>query len=158
MRSSVGLGVFFLLLSPPLATGGPNALHTYSALELIEIENQRNEKGQKLPDEYIPKLREEILYSIVGLHLFHRVEDHVDSAVAEAKPERVVQLKVSIVGYSGAQNNARVTALVSFTDKDDKKEVLQKKVDARLFYDQGALTSAMRKLARSISNLVRDNW
>ncbi len=35
MRSSVGLGVFFLLLSPPLATGGPNALHTYSALELM---------------------------------------------------------------------------------------------------------------------------
>ena len=158
MRRSIAAGVFSVLLLLSLAVAGPNALRTYSALEMLEIENQRNEKGQKLPDEYIPKLREEILYAIVGLHLFHRVEDHVDSTVAEAKPERVVQFKVRIVGYSGAQNNARVSALVSFTDKDDKKEILQKTVDARLFYDQGALTAAMRKLARSIGNVVRDNW
>ena len=158
MKRSIALGVLFLLLSPGLAVGGPNALRIYSALEMLEIENQRNEKGQKLPDEYVPRLRHEVLYAIVGLHLFHRVEDHFDSAVAEVKPERVVQLKVRIVGYSGAQNNARVTALVTFTDKDDKKEILQKKVDAQLFYDQGALTAAMRKLARSIGNVVRDNW
>ena len=158
MKRSIALGVLFLLLSLGLAVGGPNALRAYSALEMLEIENQRNEKGQKLPDEYVPRLRDEVLYAIVALHLFHRVEDHFDSAVAEIKPERVVQLKVRIVGYSGAQNNARVTALVTFTDKDDKKEILQKKVDAQLFYDQGALTAAMRKLARSIGNVVRDNW
>ena len=158
MRRAIGVGVFFAVLFPSLAVAGPNALRAYSALEMLEIENERNEKGQKLPDEYIPKLREEVLYAIVGLHLFHRVEDHVDSTVAGAKPERLGQLKVRIVGYSGAQNNARVTALVILTDKEDKKEILQKRVDARLFYDQGALTAALRKLARSIGNVVRDNW
>lgn len=158
MRRTIGVGVFLAVLFPSLAVAGPNALRAYSVLEMLEIENERNEKGQKLPDEYIPKLREEVLYAVVGLHLFYRVEDHVDSTVAGAKPERVVQLKVRIVGYSGAQNNARVSALLILTDKEDKKEILQKRVDARLFYDQGALTAAMRKLARSIGSVVRDNW
>lgn len=152
--------LLLLTFSTPLALAGsgPNTLRPYSAFELLDIDNQRNEKGQKLPDEYMPRLHEALLYSVVNLHRFHRVMDHVDSAVPEGKPEKVVLMKVKIVGYSGAQNNARVTALVTFTSKDDAKEIFQQKVNAQLYYDQGAMTSAMRKLARSIADLVQDNW
>ena len=115
-------------------------------------------EAQKIPDEFVPDLRESLVYVIVGQHLFRRVEDHTDDAVIATGPENVLQLKVRIVGYTGAQNNAGVSAMVHFIDKQTGTEIFQRKVDAHLIYDQGALTSALRKLGRSIGDVVKDNW
>lgn len=157
MRKAWLLPVLLLLVTGAWAQG-TGSLRRYSALELLPIENNRNERGQKIPDEFVPDLRENLLYVIVGQHLFRRVENHSDEAVIAASPENVLQLKVRIVGYTGAQNNAGVSAMVFFIDKQTGAEIFQKKVDAHLFYDQGALTAALRKLGRSIGDVVRDNW
>ena len=157
MRRAWLLPILLLLVTGAWAQGS-GSLRRYSALELLPIENNRNEKGQKIPDEFVPDLRESLVYVIVGQHLFRRVEDHTDDAVIATGPENVLQLKVRIVGYTGAQNNAGVSAMVPFIDKQTGTEIFQRKVDAHLIYDQGALTSALRKLGRSIGDVVKDNW
>ncbi len=157
MRRALLLPILLVLVAGAWAQGS-GTLRRYSALELLPIENNRNEKGQKIPDEFVPDVRENLLYVIVGQHLFRRVEDHTDGSVVGAGPESVLQMKVRIVGYSGAQNNAGVSAIVSFMDKQTGAEVFQRKVNAHLIYDQGALTSALRKLVRSIGDVVKDNW
>lgn len=157
MRRAWLLPILLLLATGAWAQGS-GSLRRYAALELLPIENNRNEKGQKIPDESVPDLRESLVYVIVGQHLFRRVEDHTDDAVIATGPENVLQLKVRIVGYTGAQNNAGVSAMVHFIDKQSGTEIFQRKVDAHLIYDQGALTSALRKLGRSIGDVVKDNW
>lgn len=148
-----------LWISTALCAQNPGLLRQFSGFELLPIENQRNEKGQKIPDEFVPTLHNDILYAVGGLHLFNTIQEHRDSNIA-APPtsEKVMQLKVRVVGYSGAQNQARVSALVFMIDKQTGRELLQKRVDARLRYDQGAFTSALRKLTRSIADLLKDNW
>lgn len=159
MKRAILLAWTIVAVGTPCPVGAaPGTLRMYSALEMLAIDNQRNEKGQKLPEEYIPRLREEVLHAIGNLHLFRRIDDQVDTSVSQSQAERVLQIKVKITDYSGAQNNARVSALVTLTDKEAKTQVLEKKVDARLYYDPGAMTAATRKLAHSISNLIRDNW
>ncbi|HVP44715.1 MAG TPA: hypothetical protein VMS96_14895 [Terriglobales bacterium] len=157
MRAQIAILALLLLIPGAVAGDRPGALRGFSALELLEIENTRNEQGQKLPDELIPDLRQQLLHGLVALHTFHRVEDHVDDAVPSAGAERVVQLKVKITGYSGAQNQAGVKSEVFLIDKASGQEVFRSPVNAQLRYDQGAATSATRKLARSIANLVRDS-
>ncbi len=67
-------------------------------------------------------------------------------------------MKMRIVGYSGAQNNASVTAMVHLIDKETQHEVLQKRVKAKLRYDPGVVDAALRKLCRSTATLVRNSW
>lgn len=158
MRNKLAILALLLLIPAMAGAGGRSgALHGFSALELLEIENTRNEQGQKLPDELIPDLRQQLLHGLVALHTFHRVEDHVDDAVPSSGAERVVQMKVKITGYTGAKNQAGVKSEVFLIDKDSGQEVFRSPVNAQLRYDQGAATSATRKLARSIVNLVRDS-
>jgi len=152
--------VFTLLILLPMAGvagGRSGALRGFSALELLEIDNTRNEKGQKLPDEMIPDLRQQILHAVVALHTFHRVEDHIDQSVPASGAERVVQMKVKITGYTGAQNQAGVKSEVSFLDKESGQQIFSTPVNAQLRYDQGATSSATRKLGRSIADVVRDS-
>ena len=126
MRRAWLLPILLLLVTGAWAQGS-GSLRRYSALELLPIENNRNEKGQKIPDEFVPDLRESLVYVIVGQHLFRRVEDHTDDAVIATGPENVLQLKVRIVGYTGAQNNAGVSAMVHFIDKQTGTEIFQRK-------------------------------
>lgn len=159
MARSFLLGfLLVLLVLPAPANKGPNTLRPYSALELLEIENQRNEKGRKIPDEFVPRLAEDLRYALVDLHLFRRLDDFMDEKVPQPAVERIVQMKVRIVDYSGAQNNASVAAMVHFFNKETGREIFQQRVGATLRYDQGATTSALRKLTRSIAGLVRSNW
>ena len=148
-----------LLISlPALPADHAGLLSRYSALELLEIENERNERGEKLPDVLVPKLRREILHAIASLDLFHRLEEYQDPNVRAPEVERIVQMKVRIVGYTGAQNRAGVTAFVHFIDSESQKEIFRKRVNAKLRYDSGGATSAVRKLGRSTGKLVRDIW
>ncbi len=133
-------------------------LRQFSKIEMIEIENKRNERGERLPPEVLPGLRNDVLYAVAGLHLFAFIDTERDPKVPEPATVRVVQMKMRIIGYSGAQNNARVTAVVHFVDKESGREILQKKVDAQLHFDSGALSGAMRKLARSTADMVKANW
>jgi hypothetical protein len=86
------------------------------------------------------------------------VDDYRDPKVQERNPEKIVQMRLGIIGYSGAQNNASVTAMVHFIDKETNQEVFQKKVTAKLRYDSGAMSAAARKLVRSTVDVIRDNW
>jgi hypothetical protein len=156
MRTAIILTVLVCLLITPSMLEAGGALMGFTALELLPIENERNQKGQKLPDEFVPDLHEQILYNVVGKHVFQRVNDHVDSAVKASVPDKVVQMKVRITGYSGAQNRARVSSELSFIDKESGTVVLKRDIKAQLQYDQGALTAAMRKLSRSIADAVVD--
>ncbi len=159
MRNKLALLLAFLLLVPMVlwAGGRSGALKGFSALELLDIDNSRNEKGQKLPDEMIPELRHEVLHSIVSLHIFHRVEDRLDDVAPGAGPERTILLKVKITGYTGAQNQAGVKADLSFIDKESGQEIFRTPVNAQLYFDQGATSSASRKLAHVIADVVRDS-
>jgi len=147
-----------VLPASALAAARKGTLREYSALELLEIENDRNEKGQKLPDEVVPDLRTELLYAVAALGLFHRVEDHIDPDVAAPEVERTVQMKLRIIGYSGSRSNASVRAMAHFIDKESGAEIFQRKVDATLYYDSGAMTASLRKLCRSTAKLVRGWW
>lgn len=138
-RRIAALALLCLIPLTGVAGARSGALRGFSALELLPIGNTRNEKGQKLPDEMIPDLREQLLHALVSLHTFHRVEDYVDESAASSGPERVVQMKVKIIGYTGAQNNAGVKCEVSFVDKDSGQEVFRSPVNAQLYYDQGRL-------------------
>jgi hypothetical protein len=157
MRTKILLPVLLVLVSMASAEGS-GTLRVYSALELLPVENNRNEKGQKIPDEFVPALHEDLLYAIVAQHHFPQVGDYTDKAAAPNDANKTLQMKVRITGYSGAQNNARVTAEVSFIDKQSGSVLLTKKVTAQLYYDQGAFSSALRKLVRSIGNVVDENW
>lgn len=125
MRRAWLLPILLLLVTGAWAQGS-GSLRRYSALELLPIENNRNEKGQKIPDEFVPDVRENLMYVIVGQHLFRRVEDHTDDVVMATGAENVLQMKVRIVGYSGAKNNAGVSAMVYFIDKQTGAEVFEK--------------------------------
>ncbi len=154
MRDPACLALLVVALAAAAgADSHPGALHPYSAIE-VEIENQRNEKGQKIPDEFVPELRGQILHGVVNRHVFRRVEDRVDEAVAPVEPERVVLMKVRVVGYTGAKNAAGVKTVVHFIDKATGQEVFSSPVNAQLHFDPGALTAALRKLGRSIGDLV----
>lgn len=158
MRLKMAVIALLILMPAGLFAGGrEGVLKGFSAIELLEIDNSRNEKGQKLPDEMIPALRHEVLHAIVSLHIFHRVEDRLDDVAPGPGPERVIQLKVKIIGYTGAQNQAGVKAELSFIDKDSGQEVFRTPVNARLYFDQGATSSASRKLAHVIADVVRDS-
>ena len=157
MKTQFLLPLLLVLVSLASAEGS-GTLRSYSSLEVLPIENNRNEKGQKIPDEFVPKLHEDLLYVIVGQHHFAQVGDYADKAAAPNSGGKALQMKVSIVGYSGAQNNAKVSAEVKFIDKQSGETVLAKKVTAQLYYDQGAFSSALRKLVRSIGNVVNENW
>jgi hypothetical protein len=139
------------------AADHPNALRAYSTVE-IEVDNKRNEKGQKLPDDAVPDLHEQLAGAIVSLHQFQRVEDYTDPKVSAPQTSRAVVLKLQITGYTGARNNAGIDAVAHFVDKETGKELFQEVVTARLRYDTGATSAAIRKLARSTSDVVKRNW
>jgi hypothetical protein len=136
----------------------PGALREFGTIEVREIENKRNAQGKKLPDEWMPGLRDELRYAIGSLHLFHRIEDQVDSNAVGPDNDRVLQLQVRIVNYSGARNNASISTMITFVDKGTGEVVLSKGVDAKLYYDQGATSAALIKLANKVRDLTKDAW
>jgi hypothetical protein len=145
-------------LSFPLNAVEAKRLGEFSVLEL-EIVNQRNERGRKIPDEWIPQFRDQVLSAIAAEHLFSRIGDFVDpKAPASGAESPVLVLRLVIVDYTGAQNNAGVTAMARFLVKTTGEEILSERMGVRLRYDQGALSGVLRKLARSTAVLVREHW
>lgn len=147
-----------LVAALPLVAADTGRLRSCTSVEVSDIDNQRNEKGERIPPESLPELHTALQAGVVGLHLFQHVDDYTDAKAQAHNPDRVCQMRMKIIGYSGAQNNARVTAMVYFVDKETQKEVVQGKVTAQLHYDQGATTGALRKLVRSTADFIRDNW
>jgi hypothetical protein len=137
---------------------GAERLRRFSLLEL-EIENKRNEKGRKIPDEFIPALRDQVLAAIAAEHRFYRIGDYTDPAVSTPQGDSsAVLMRLRIVDYTGSQNTAGVTAVIHFLDKETGKEIFQERLRAQLRYDNGALSAALRKLARLTAQLIRDGW
>lgn len=158
MKALYGLCLGLSLCVPGWAEARSGVLRSHSILQ-VEIENKRNAEGRKIPDDSVPDLREQLLAVIVNLHLFRQVGDYTDSKVtAPAGEAGTVLLRLRITGYTGAQNNSGVTAMAHFIDQASGKELLQEKVTAQLHYDQGALSGALRKLARSTAELVKNCW
>jgi len=153
------LAVILMILSFGILGAGAQAgkLSKYSELEVV-MENTRNERGQKLPDELIAPLKENVIHAIGYLHLFSRIGDITDESVAAPAAHRALVLKVKITGYSGAQNNASVSSQLSFTDQATGQPVFQESVRAKLYYDSGSTQASLAKLAKSIAGKVRDNW
>lgn len=151
-------GMLLLLASAASLAAGPGTLRVFSAVEVMEIDNKRNAQGKKLPDEWMPRLREQLRYAVGSLHLFHRVEDQTDPASTGADTGRVVQMHVRIIDYSGAQARPKVSAQVVLVDKETGDKVLDQRVDAQLYFDQGATTGALVKLCNKVGELVKDNW
>ena len=134
------------------------SLRAYSAVQ-VEIENKRNEKGRKVPDEFIADLVDQLKSGVAALHLFRRVGDYEDSKVAEPQTTpRAFLLRLQILDYTGAQNNAGVKAVAHFIDKDNGQQIFEQNVNAQLHYDSGALSAALRKLARSTASVVKDSY
>jgi hypothetical protein len=156
--SRLGIGAVLLLaLVAPLAAG-PGTLRVFSTIEVMEIENKRNAQGKKLPDEWVPRLREQLRYAVGSLHLFHRIEDQVDAIVKGEDTGRVVRMQVRITDYSGAQAQAKISAVVVFLDKATGEKILERNVDAQLYFDQSATTGALIKLTNKVGDLVKNNW
>jgi len=158
MRAA-GIGLLVLTACAAAATAaGPGTLRVYSAIEVLDIDNKRNAEGKKLPDEWMPRLREQIRYGLGSLHLFRQIEDQVDPTVTTPDTGRVVQLKLRITDFSGAQAQPKISAIVTFVDKATGEKVLEKAVDAQLYFDQSATTGALIKLTNKTGSLVKDNW
>ncbi len=155
----IGSRCVAILILSLLAAGAVNpsaGLRKYSAVE-IQIENKRNERGQKLPEDSVPELKDQLAGAIVALHQFERVDEYVDTKATPSSSPHTMILKVRIAGYTGAQNNAGVKAVVRVVDKESGKDVLEEAVNAQLRYDSGALSAALRKLARSTADLLKRN-
>lgn len=150
--------LWLVVASTVLSAEPPGKLREFGAIEVQEIENKRNAQGKKLPDEWMPGLREELRYGIGSLHLFRRIEDQTDSSAIGPDNDRVLVLKMRIVDYSGARNNASVSTMVTFVDKATGEVVLSKPVDAKLYYDQGATSAALIKLANKVRDLTKSAW
>jgi uncharacterized lipoprotein YmbA len=153
-----GLLALLVAVSCAAAAAGPGLLRTYSGIEVLDIENKRNAEGKKLPDEWVPRLREQLRYASGSLHLFHRIEEEPDPTVKGPESGRVVQLKVRITNFSGAQAQPKISAVVVFLDKATGEQILERSVDAQLYFDQSATTGALIKLTNKVRDLVKDNW
>jgi hypothetical protein len=155
---TLGIGALLLLASTATLAAGPGTLRPFSAIEVMEIENKRNAQGKKLPDEWVPRLREQIRYAVGSLHLFHRVEDQADPTVKGEDTGRTVQLRVRITDYSGAQAQPKISATVVLLDKATGDKILERTIDAQLYFDQSATTGALIKLTNKVGDLVKNNW
>ncbi len=89
LRNSAAGWLIVLLPALLLSVDNTRRLRGFSAFELLEIENHRNRLGQKVPDEFMPGLRQEMLHAVAALDLFHRVEDYEDPDVPAPAKERV---------------------------------------------------------------------
>jgi hypothetical protein len=157
MRALI-IGVLLVLASVAPLAAGPGTLRPFSTIEVMEIENKRNAQGKKLPDEWVPRVREQIRYAVGSQHLFHRVEDQVDAMVKGEDTGRTIRLQVRITDFSGAQAQPTIKAAVVFLDKATGEKILEHNVDAHLYFDQGATTSALNKLTNKVGDLVKNNW
>jgi hypothetical protein len=142
----------------PTASAEQAQLRAYTSIELAPIDNSRNEEGQRIPPESVPDLKEQIETNIAALHLFHKVGEYVDRDVSQPEQEEPLQLRVKILSYTGARNSAGVKARLTFVDSKSGTAVLVKEINAQLRLDSGALSAALRKLARSTASFVKDNW
>ena len=116
MRALI-IGVLLVLASVAPLAAGPGTLRPFSTIEVMEIENKRNAQGKKLPDEWVPRVREQIRYAVGSQHLFHRVEDQVDAMVKGEDTGRTIRLQVRITDFSGVQTQPTIKAAVVFLDK-----------------------------------------
>jgi hypothetical protein len=155
---TVAIGLTLILAAAGLLAAGPGTLRPFSRIEVLEVENKRNAEGKKLPDEWMPRLREQLRYSAGSVHLFHRVEDAIDPKVTGEETGRVVQLQLRITDFSGASARPKVTAVAVFVDKETGAMVLEKTIEAQLYFDQSATTGAIIKLSNKLSDIVKDNW
>jgi hypothetical protein len=134
-------------------------LKSYTAVEVLEIDNQRNEKGERLPPELLPAFRTDIETRIAALHQYRRVGTTEDPVVPASGPEAVMQVRVKILGYAGARNGTRVKALITGIDKESGQTVFEKQTtalpDNLLYINWGALSGALRTLAKTTANCLK---
>jgi hypothetical protein len=158
---ALALGVaVFILGSTPLRAE-TRTLARFTSLEVLDVDNQRNEKGERIPPESLPKLKSDLERGIAALHLFQRVGEIKDAAVAERVPESVLHLRVKIISYTGSRNAARVTVMLTLIDSEKQQPVREKKIEARpgvFELDQGAFSAIMRKVVRSVTDVIREDW
>lgn len=141
--------------------GQTSKLSRFTSVEIVDIDNERNEKGERIPPESLPALTRDLGIALAALHRFHRIGETTDDAVRPRAPEQVLQLRIKILSYTGSRNGTRIVAELTLLDRDTQQSVLVKRITARpgrLDMREGGFLAVTRKLVSAVTDAIEQNW